>query len=278
MSMRTKVLAAILLLTAWGGWAGTAFADGEATPPPPQPDSVAYPPGLNAGSSVDLTWPVPANTAAPTAAEVIQSVAHNKISINIVWTLVAAFLVMFMQAGFALVETGLCRAKSAAHVMSMNFLIYPLGMLGFWSCGFALMFGGFCNGPVPIGWQPTLGQGLSLLNHEYTVHLFGKAFGLFGHTGFFLNLSVFDTAIFALFIFQMVFMDTTATIPTGAMAERWSFKNFLFYGFWVGMLPYALFGNWVWAAAGWHSSARTSDWGMAMWTSRARPSCICAAA
>ena len=218
--------------------------------PAPQPDSLGYPPGLNAGTSADLAWPVPADTAKPTIGEVIQNVAHNKISINVMWTLVAAFLVMFMQAGFALVETGLCRAKNAAHVMSMNFLIYPLGMLGFWICGFALMFGGFWNGPVAIGWQPTLGQGLQLLNKEFTINLFGHPFGLFGHSGFFLNMSVFDTSIFAMFLFQMCFMDTTATIPTGAMAERWSYKNFIIYGFWVGMLPYALFGNWVWGG-GW---------------------------
>lgn len=230
----------------------------------PTADPLAYPPGLNAGNEQDLTWPVPAKTsenlgmtnapnplyAKPTTDELIQSVAHNKISINVVWTLVTGFLVMFMQAGFALVETGLCRAKSAAHVMTMNFMIYALGMLGFYVCGFALMFGGYYQGPVAIGWQPSLGQGLQLLNKEFTVNIAGHDCGLFGYTGFFLNNNVLDTAVFALFLFQMVFMDTTATIPTGAMAERWRFGNFMIYGFWVGALPYALFGNWVWGG-GW---------------------------
>ena len=192
----------------------------------------------------------PKGKNAVTTDELIQNVAHNKISINLVWTLVTGFLVMFMQAGFALVETGLCRAKNAAHVMSTNFLIYGLGMLGFWVCGFAIMFGGYWNGPVPIGWQPSLGQGLALLNVEHTVTLFGHPFGFMGGKGFFLNPSVFDTAVLCLFLFQMVFMDTTATIPTGSMAERWNFKNFMIYGFWVGMLPYAFFGNWVWGG-GW---------------------------
>jgi len=182
--------------------------------------------------------------------EIINNLAHSKIQINIVWTLVTGFLVMFMQAGFALVEAGLCRAKNCAHVFSMNFMIYALGMLGFWICGFAFMFGGYWNGPVNIGWQPTLGQGLSILNQEWTIDLFGKTWGLLGHKGFFLGSDVFDTSIFCLFLFQMVFMDTTATIPTGAMAERWSFKNFMIYGFWVGMIPYAIFGNWVWGG-GW---------------------------
>src|SRR6266536_3134096 len=232
--------------------------------PPQQPDSVAYPPGANAGNEQDLTWPIPAKTlenlamtnaptplySKPTTDELINNVAHNKVSINLVWTLVTGFLVMFMQAGFALVETGLCRAKNAAHVMATNFMIYGLGMLGFWICGFGIMFGGYYNGPVAIGWQPSLGQGLALLNKEVTWTIFGKPFGVSGGTAFLLNPSVFDTAIFALFLFQMVFMDMTATLPTGAMAERWNFKNFILYGFWVGMFPYALFGNWVWGG-GW---------------------------
>ena len=247
MTRRSRMLTLVTLIVGAGWFSYQALAEGSS---PPVPDSVGYPPGLNAGTAVDLTWPVLADPAAPTLGEVVQNVAHNKLSINIVWTLVAAFLVMFMQAGFALVETGLCRAKNAAHVMTTNFLIYPLGMLGFWICGFALMFGGYWNGPVPIGWQPAIGQGLQLLNHEFTITLFGKSFGLFGHHGFFLNLGVFDTSILAMFIFQMCFMDTTATIPTGAMAERWSLRNFIVYGFWVGMLPYALFGNWVWGG-GW---------------------------
>jgi ammonium transporter, Amt family len=227
-------------------------------PTPAPPDSLAYPPGANAGTVTDLTWPVPAEATSinpkgkntVTNDELIQNVAHNKVSINLVWTLITGFIVMFMQAGFALVETGLCRAKNAAHVMSTNFLIYGLGMLGFWICGFGLMFGGYWNGPVPIGWQPSLGQGLALLNVEHSITLFGHTFGLFGGTGFFLNASVFDTAVFALFLFEMVFMDTTATIPTGSLAERWNFKNFMIYGFWVGMFPYAIFGNWVWGG-GW---------------------------
>jgi Amt family ammonium transporter len=112
------------------------------------------------------------------------------------------------------------------------------------------MFGNYWNGPVPIGWQPTLGQGLSILNEGWTVNIMGHPFGLLGLKGFFLSPSVFDSAVLTLFLFQMVFMDTTATIPTGAMAERWNFKHFIVYGFWVGMFPYAIYGNWVWGG-GW---------------------------
>ena len=86
---------------------------------------------------------------------VAQSASHSIFSINFVWTLVAGFLVMFMQAGFALVETGLIRAKNAAHTMSMNFVVYALGMFGFFVCGFAFMCGGFngtaIGGPVTLG-------------------------------------------------------------------------------------------------------------------------------
>ncbi len=235
---------------------------------PQQPDSVAYPPGANAGTATDLQWPIPADSTSVnpdgkgkvTNDELIANVAHNKVSINLVWTLVTGFLVMFMQAGFALVETGLCRAKSAAHVMATNFMIYGLGMLGFWICGFAFMFGNYWNGPVPIGWQPTLGQGLALLNSGWSITVGGKTLGLLGLKGFFLSPSVFDTAVFTLFLFEMVFMDTTATIPTGCMAERWNFKHFIVYGFWVGMFPYAIYGNWVWGG-GWLAQSGI-NWGL----------------
>ena len=241
-----------------------AKADGVGLPPVQHPDSLAYPPGSNAGNERDLQWPAPAKTVEnpdltggsalsypkPTTEELIQNVAHNKVSINLVWTLIAGFLVMFMQAGFALVETGLCRGKSAAHVMTMNFMIYGRGVLGFWVCGFGIMFGGYAQGPVPIGWQPSLGQGLRLLNHEWTVNLLGHPMGLMGHTGVFSEPCGVRHRHLQSFLFQVVFMDTAATIPTGAMAERWNFSNFMIYGLWVGALPYAFFGNWVWGG-GW---------------------------
>ncbi|MEK7376642.1 MAG: ammonium transporter, partial [Candidatus Margulisiibacteriota bacterium] len=95
----------------------------------------------------------------------------------------------------------------------------------------------------------TLG-GFAGLNNEITINLFGKAFGLIGGTGFFLSGSSYDVAVFTLFLFQMVFMDTTATIPTGSMAERWKFVAFFIYACFVGTLIYPIFGNWVWGG-GW---------------------------
>ena len=180
----------------------------------------------------------------PLAVKLADGVGHNRVSINFVWTLVTGFLVMFMQAGFALVETGLCRAKNASHTMAMNFMIYPMGMLGFYVCGFAFMFGG-------MGAIGTMG-GYAGLNNEYTVTLFGHPFGLLGLKGFLLKGAGYDTAAFALFLFQMVFMDTTATIPTGGAAERWRFSAFMIYGVCIGTFVYPVFGNWVWGG-GWLS-------------------------
>ncbi len=178
------------------------------------------------------------------------SASHAIYSINFVWTLVAGFLVMFMQAGFALVETGLCRGKNAAHTMSMNFLVYGLGMLGFFVCGFAFMCGGLngtaIGGPATLGGTPTLHSMLtfgSAINGDH-------GWGLLGTTGFFLSGNGYDASVIVLFLFMMVFMDTTATIVTGACAERWSFKSFFLFSLAVGAFIYPVFGCWVWGG-GW---------------------------
>jgi len=131
----------------------------------------------------------------------------------------------------------------------MNFMIYPMGMLGFYLCGFAFMFGGM--GPIA-----TMGA-YGGLNHEFTITLFGKTFGLLGLKGFMLQGAGYDTAAFALFLFQMVFMDTTATIPTGGAAERWKFSAFMIYGCFIGTVMYPIFGNWVWGG-GWLSQLGTT--------------------
>jgi ammonium transporter, Amt family len=201
-------------------------------------ESVPDPNGSSTGTINDVTAASPGN---PTLTEVGNQVGHNKVAINMVWLLITGFLVMFMQAGFAMVETGLTRAKNAAHTMSMNFMVYALGMIGFFISGFAIMFGG-------VGTLGTLG-GFGGLAHEVTINLFGHTFGLFGGKGFFLA-GTYDVAVFGLFLFQMVFMDTTATIPTGSMAERWKFSSFAIYGIIVGAIIYPIYGNWVWGG-GW---------------------------
>jgi Amt family ammonium transporter len=182
----------------------------------------------------------------PLAVKLLDPVGHNRTAINFMWTLITGFLVMFMQAGFALVETGLCRAKNAGHTMAMNFMIYPMGMLGFYLCGFAFMFGGMADTHSLVnGGIATMG-GYTGLDHEFGLTIGGHFFGLFGTKGFFLKGVAYDTSAFALFLFQMVFMDTTATIPTGGAAERWKFSAFMIYGCCIGTMMYPFFGNWVW--------------------------------
>ena len=167
-----------------------------------------------------------------------------KISLNIVWLMVAGFLVMFMQTGFALLETGLCRSKNAAHTMAMNFVIYGIGILGFWVCGYAFQMGGvgalaYYNGP-------------DILHNMVEFSLFGKPFKILGYKGFFLAGEANDMSVLGMFLFQMVFMDTAATIPTGAMAERWRFSAFMIYGLFMSMILYPVFACWVWGG-GWLS-------------------------
>jgi len=231
----------------------------------------AWPDPTGAASGV---WATPAGDAKGDVpdqlkpADLYDRIAHNLYSINYVWALIAGFLVMFMQAGFMLVETGLCRAKNAAHTAAMNLMIYPLGCLAFWVYGFAIGWGNWWNGPVPPGWYPSLGPGLSVLNDGWglgaAVDAAGKAtgaftYGLIGLKGWFLTGAVGDTAVLVLFFFMMVFMDTTATIPTGAMAERWAWKNYCLFGLWIA-LPYCLYGNWVWGG-GWLAQGGV-NWGL----------------
>jgi ammonium transporter, Amt family len=197
------------------------------------------PTGSATGTAKDVTSATPGQ---PTLQELAVEIGHSKVALNFVWVLVAAFLVMFMQAGFALAETGFTRAKNAAHTMAMNFMCYGLGMLGFWICGYAVMMGG-------VGSLAALG-GTAPLNSEYTITIAGHTLGLFGTKGLFLGGDTYDVGTFALFIFAMVFMDTAVTIPTGAMAERWKWGSFTVYCLFMSMFVYPIFGNWVWGG-GW---------------------------
>ncbi len=165
-------------------------------------------------------------------------------SLNLAWVLVGGFLVMFMQLGFAMLETGFTRAKNAVNTMAMNFVIYPIGVIGFWLTGYGFMMGGVSRWPslgaAPIGF------------HELTIGIFGHPFGIIGLSKFALVNVAHDPASLAMFLFAVVFMDTAATIPTGAMAERWKFSAFFFYGLFMSMFLYPLYGNWVWGG-GWLS-------------------------
>ncbi len=127
--------------------------------------------------------------------------------------LICTFLVFFMQAGFAMMETGFTRAKNAGHTMAMNMMASVLGVIGYWICGYALQTG--------------------------TKELFSPG-------------AVSDGSIIVLFLSQVVYMNIAITIPTGAMAERWTFKSFVVYGLFISMFVYPLYASWVWGG-GWLS-------------------------
>ena len=206
------------------------------------PAITSDPSGSATGTVKDITAK---EAGKPVLEEIAEAVGHNKISINIVWTLITGYLVMFMQLGFALVETGFTRAKNAVHTMGMNIMIYAIGMMGLVDSADLPL----CS--AASGQVSSLGM-VANLNNEFTISLFGKDFGLLGYKGFFLTGDAYDVSVFTLFLFQMVFMDTAATIPTGAMAERWKFLAFAVYGLFISTIIYPVYGNWVWGG-GWLS-------------------------
>ncbi|MFI5295253.1 MAG: ammonium transporter [Thermodesulfovibrionales bacterium] len=202
-----------------------AEQDAPAQPAPATPAPVfkADPSGANTGGAADV---VGATAGAPTAddmkklaaneplaVKLADVIGHNRTALNVVWMLVCAYLVFFMQAGFAMVETGFTRAKNAGHTMAMNMMVFVFAVLGYWICGYAFQMGG---------------------------------------KGFFLSGSSYDVSIITLFMSQVVYMNIAATIPTGAMAERWTFKSLVVYGFFISMFTYPLYANWVWGG-GWLS-------------------------
>jgi Amt family ammonium transporter len=150
---------------------------------------------------------------------------------NVTLLLLAGILVVLMQAGFALVVSGLCRAKNSAQVISTNLVIFAFSVLGFWVCGFALM---------AAVWPGIPG-----------------ASGFTGGHWYFLRGTSAQPAVLGRFFFQAALVAVAAVIPAGAMAERWKFSNVIFYGFFFSAVPIAVFGRWVWGG-GWLSALGTS--------------------
>ncbi|MFN2593506.1 MAG: ammonium transporter [Actinomycetota bacterium] len=169
------------------------------------------------------------------------ALTHSDYGLNLLWVIIGAVLVIFMQAGFALVETGFCRAKHAAHVVTTNFAIFGLGFVAFFLVGYSFMFGSFT---VPIiGYNHAVGDWLIK---------FGSHGGILSGGGWAMSGRGYDVAVLAFFLYMVAFMDTTATIPTGSMAERWKFRSFIYWGLFCGAIFYPLYGNWVWGG-GWLS-------------------------
>ena len=156
---------------------------------------------------------------APTVLTNAEAVAIVQTNLDYVWTLVAAALVFFMQAGFAMVEAGFTRAKSAVNIMMKNLMDFSMGSLFFWAIGFGVMFGA-----SETGW--------------------------FGTTGFFLSDYTMDGDpwVLAFWMFQCVFAATAATIVSGAMAERTKFTGYLLYSAVLCAFIYPVFGSWAWGS------------------------------
>jgi Amt family ammonium transporter len=184
-----------------------------------------------------------------TLGDVANQVGQNKIGINFTWTLITGFLVMFMQAGFAMVEAGLCRVKNANHTYMMNFFVYACGLFAYWIIGFAIQMGGAAGNGNLGGLQP--------LASEHVFSLFGTNWGIFGQSGMFLAGHTYDVGVMVIFLFQMVFMDTALTIVTGAAAERWKFMTFAVSSVLMGAFTYPLFANWAWGG-GWLAQMGTN--------------------
>jgi Amt family ammonium transporter len=134
------------------------------------------------------------------------------------WTLIAAFMVFFMQLGFAMVETGFTRAKNAVNIIMKNLMDFSMGAIGYWAVGFGLMFGATTT-------------------------------GFFGTEGFFLsNWDMQDNWTLAFWIFQTVFCATAATIVSGAMAERTNLKAYLLFSLVMTTIIYPIAGSWYWGS------------------------------
>jgi Amt family ammonium transporter len=188
-----------------------------------------------------LTGSLPAGAEKIDHAPAVKALTYN---LNLAWVLLAGFLVMFMQLGFALLETGFIRAKNAVNTMAMNVIVYPVGLIGFWLTGYGFMMGG-------VDQWPSLGS-FGLPHREFSVFFGHHLFGILGFAKFGLLAVNSDPGSVAMFLFSTVFMVIAATIPTGAMAERWKFSSFLLYAFFMSMFLYPLYGNWVWGG-GWLS-------------------------
>ncbi|MDD5409095.1 MAG: ammonium transporter [Candidatus Omnitrophica bacterium] len=169
------------------------------------------------GLFVVMAMPFSAFAADPSGAETLAQ--NPQAPIDYVWVLVCGFLVFFMQAGFAMVEAGFCRAKNATNLMAKNTIDFVVASLVFMAIGFAFMMG-----------------------NDYK--------GLIGTTGWFLHGANYDVGKYLMFFWQLVFAGTAATIVSGAVAERLKFKAYFLYSLAVSAIIYPIYGHWVWGG-GW---------------------------
>ena len=180
----------------------------------------------------------------PLAMRLADAVGHQRLGINFGWTLSTAFIVLFMQVGFALLTTGLVRKKNAAHLVMLNFSAYVFAFLAYYAVGYAFEFGAVAVNAAPhnLGGAPTLNQ-----------FLIGTGrWGLVGGKGFFLGGPAYDVGANALMLFGVVFMETAGYIIVGAVCERITFGAFVLCELFIGAILYPIFACWVWGG-GWLS-------------------------
>jgi Amt family ammonium transporter len=167
-----------------------------------------------------------------------------RIGIDTVWVLVAAMLVFFMNAGFALVESGLCRAKNTTNILAKNFIVFAISTISFWVLGWGLMFGDGnsfmgLSGLFFVGGadnSPALGEAYAAMNPFSTTL----------YEGVYSSINWTPVPLWAKFFFQLVFAGTAATIVSGAVAERIKFGSFIVFSFVLVALMYPITGHWIW--------------------------------
>lgn len=166
-----------------------------------------------------------------------QEAGELKIALDTVWTMLTAFLVFWMNAGFAMVEAGLCRSKNAVNILAKNFIVFAASSLAFLAIGWGIMFG---NGNSFMGTE-----GLWFLNGADNSPATGDAYqGAYG------SISWTGIPLYAKFFFQLVFAGTAATIVSGCVAERIKFISFIVFSFILVGLMYPITGHWIWGG-GW---------------------------
>jgi ammonium transporter, Amt family len=165
------------------------------------------------------------------------AVAKLTIGMDTMWVMLTAFLVFFMNLGFAMVESGLCQAKNAVNILSKNFIVFAISSLAFWVIGWGLMFG---NGTDFFGLQ-----GLFFASGADNSPLTGEAY-----KGVYTAISWTGVAFWAKFFFQLVFAGTAATIVSGVVAERVKFLSFIVFSFVLVAFLYPITGHWIWGG-GW---------------------------
>lgn len=186
----------------------------------------------------------PAAAPVPFTKGLLDQLGGAKVAMDTVWTLVAAFLVMFMGLGFAMLESGFCRAKNAVNILSKNFIVFALTSLSFLMIGWGIMFG---DGNAFMGTK-----GLWLLSGADNSPATGDAY-----KGVYSAISWTGIPLEAKFLFQVVFTATAATIISGAVAERIKFSAFFLFSILMGAVLYPITGHWIWGG-GWLA-------GLGMW-------------